>query len=153
MKVELIRPEELEVISQVAELEGRIFTDSWSEREIANTVSQKQAFCATAKEEDTVLGYFLCYYVLDECEIARIAVAETARRQGVGNALFEFMTEVCREKNLERILLDVRAGNEGAIAFYQKNGFTKDGIRKGYYGGENPEDAVLMSLGLENVPV
>ena len=64
----------------------------------------------------------------------------------MGNALFQFLIEACQEKGITRILLDVRAGNEGAIAFYLKNGFAKDGIRKGYYGGANPEDAVLMSM-------
>lgn len=145
MKVELIYPADQNVIAQVAELEKVIFSDAWSETEIGNTVKQKQAFCAAAKAEDKVLGYFLCYYVLDECEIARIAVAQEARRQGVGAALFAYMLKICEEKKIERILLDVRAGNHGAIAFYEKNGFEKDGIRKGYYGGKEPEDAVLMS--------
>lgn len=145
MKVELICPEDENVIAQVAELEKAIFSDAWSENEITNTVKQKQAFCAAAKIEEKVLGYFLCYYVLDECEIARIAVTQEARRQGVGAALFEHMLEMCKSKKIERILLDVRAGNHSAIAFYEKNGFEKDGIRKGYYGGKEPEDAVLMS--------
>ena len=32
-----------------------------------------------------------------------------------------------------------------AIAFYEKNKFGIDGERKFYYGGKNPEDAILMS--------
>lgn len=149
MKVELIRPEELDVISQVHRLEADIFPDPWSEREVESTVRQKQTFCAAAKESDSVLGYFLCYYVLDECEIARIAVDKGARRGGIGNALLAYILDICREKQIERILLDVRAENQGAIAFYEKNGFARDGVRKGYYGGKNPEDAVLMSRNVE----
>ena len=30
-------------------------------------------------------------------------------------------------------------------AFYEKNKFGIDGERKFYYGGKNPEDAILMS--------
>lgn len=146
MKVEFIKPEELEIITQVADLEANIFSDPWSAREVESTVNQKTALCAVAKKEEQVLGYFLCYYVLDECEIARIAVDKNVRRSGVGNELFQFLIEACQEKGITRILLDVRAGNEGAIAFYLKNGFATDGIRKGYYGGANPEDAVLMSM-------
>ena len=96
-------------------------------------------------EGDTLLGYFLCYYVLDECEIARIAVAESERRRGIGQMLFDYMQQICREKELTRMLLDVRKSNRTAIAFYEKNGFGTDGERKLYYGGKNPEDAVLMS--------
>ncbi len=71
-------------------------------------------------EGDTLLGYFLCYYVLDECEIARIAVAESERRRGIGQMLFEFMEQICHEKQLKRMLLDVRKSNQTAIAFYEK---------------------------------
>lgn len=145
MQLAVIGEQDEDLISQVAALEAAIFSDAWSEKEVASTVKQKQSICAVAKENDHVLGYFLCYYVLDECEIARIAVASEARRKGVGNALFSHLLHICKEKELERILLDVRAGNEAAIAFYQKNGFETDGIRKGYYAGVEPEDALLMS--------
>ena len=145
MQLELISSEDGRIIAQVAMLEQNIFSDSWSEKEIASTVAQKQSICAAAKDGERVLGYFLCYYVLDECEIARIAVSSEARRKGIGDALFAYLLELCHGKKIERILLDVRASNEAAIAFYKKNGFETDGIRKGYYAGEIPEDAVLMS--------
>ena len=145
MQLEYISVNDGKVIAQVAALEQNIFSDAWSEKEVASTVAQKQSVCAAAKEGERVLGYFLCYYVLDECEIARIAVSSEARRKGIGDALFACLLAFCREKKIERILLDVRAGNEAAIAFYKKNGFETDGIRKGYYAGAVPEDAVLMS--------
>lgn len=145
LTIEEIRTEDQELIEQTAFLERQIFTDAWSCHEIRSTVKQKHTFCAAAKEEDTVLGYYLCYYVLDECEIARIAVAPPARRRGVGQQLFDHMETVCRRKQLDRILLDVRKSNISAISFYIKNGFTVDGERKFYYGGSNPEDALLMS--------
>lgn len=145
MQLEWIRPRDGQVISQVAALEAAIFSDAWSENNILETVKHGQSICVAAVEADRILGYFLCYYVLDECEIARIAVAEDVRRKGVGDALFSYLLDVCQEKSLERILLEVRAGNQPAIAFYKKNGFETDGIRKGYYAGWEPEDAVLMS--------
>lgn len=143
--IQEIRPEDQELMEQTAFLEQQIFTDAWSYHEIRSTVKQRHSFCAAAKEGDTVLGYYLCYYVLDECEIARIAVVEPARRRGVGQQLFDHMEAVCREKQLTKILLDVRKSNEPAAAFYKKNGFVIDGERRFYYGGSNPEDAVLMS--------
>lgn len=140
-----ICPENLEIIEQAAALEAEVFSDAWSCREVESTVKQKHSFCAAAVEGDTLLGYFLCYYVLDEGEIARIAVKESARRCGIGQMLMEYMAEVFRGKEITKILLDVRKSNRTAIVFYEKNGFKVDGERRGYYGGENPEDAVLMS--------
>ena len=59
--------------------------------------------------------------------------------------LFGFMEQICHEKQLKRMLLDVRKSNQTAIAFYEKNKFGIDGERRLYYGGKNPEDAILMS--------
>lgn len=132
-------------IKRVAELEREIFPDAWSEKEIESTIRQKHAFCAVAKDEDEIMGYFLCYFVLDEWEIARIAVSQDARRKGIGQKLFDYMLNVCEKKGMERILLDVRKSNLPAIHFYEKNGFVTDGIRKNFYGGSRPEDAILMS--------
>ena len=147
----MIRVEKLELsdhssIKKVAELEREIFPDAWSEKEVESTVSQKHAFCAIAKEKEKIVGYFLCYFVLDEWEIARIAVSPDDRRKGIGQKLFDFMMDVCKEKGMARLLLDVREFNLPAINFYKKNGFVIDGIRKNFYGGPQPENAILMSF-------
>ena len=42
------------------------------------------------------------------------------------------------------IHLEVRKGNETAIRLYERLGFERDGIRKGYYT-DPVEDAVLMT--------
>ena len=143
--VEKIETSDRAAIRRVAELEREIFPDAWSEKEIEKTVCQKHVFCAVAKVDGEIAGYFLCYFVLDEWEIARIAVAPDARRKGVGQALFEYMLKVCWEKVMVSLLLDVRESNVPAINFYQKNGFVFDGIRKNFYGGPQPENAILMS--------
>ena len=43
--------------------------------------------------------------------------------------------------------LDVREGNQPALALYRKVGFTLDGRRRAYYA--NGEDALMMSLLLD----
>lgn len=146
-----IKPEERDIIEQAALLEMDIFPDPWSGHEIRSTVKQRHTFCTAAMEGASLLGYYFCYYVLDECEIARIAVSGEHRRRGIGQLLFDHMLEVCREKQLTRMLLDVRKSNRPAIAFYEKNGFQTDGERKLYYGGRFPEDAILMSRSLPSV--
>lgn len=146
-----ITPEDRELIDQAALLEMAAFSDPWSSHEIRSTVKQRHTFCTAAMEGDTLLGYYFCYYVLDECEIARIAVAKEQRRRGIGQLLFEHMLTVCRKKQITKMLLDVRKSNRPAISFYQKNGFVSDGERKLYYGGKFPEDALLMSRAIPSV--
>lgn len=131
-------------IMNIAKLEKEAFSDAWSEQSIGETLKQKQAFITVAEQDGSVVGYCIIYHVLDEGEIARIAIDKNYRRQGIGQGLLDYTCECCMEKHIERICLDVRCGNEGAKRFYKQYGFTQDGIRKGFY--ENPkEDAVLMS--------
>ncbi len=134
-------------IAYIAELEVKTFSDAWTEQSVRDTYEQTQAFITVAEDDERLLGYCIIYYVMDEAEIARIAVSESARRQGIGKGLLDYTCKCCREKQIERILLDVRESNEGAIAFYKKHGFQTDGIRRNFY--ECPrENAMLMSMSL-----
>lgn len=131
-------------VAQVAGLEKKVFSDAWTTTGIYETFCQKQAFITVAECDGKIIGYCIIYYVMDEGEIARIAVDEKARRQGVGRGLLDFVCECCRIKNINRLLLDVRESNESARTFYEHYGFVMDGIRKNFY--EQPkENAVLMS--------
>jgi len=134
-------------INDIAELEARTFSDAWTARSVQETFEQAQAFITVAEVRGRFAGYCIIYYVMDEAEIARVAISEDVRRQGVGKGLLDYACECCRKKKIGRLLLDVRESNEGAITFYEKYGFQTDGIRKNFY--ELPkENAVLMSRSL-----
>jgi ribosomal-protein-alanine N-acetyltransferase len=131
----------------VAKLEAEIFSDAWSEKSILDTLNQPQAFIVVAERENRIVGYCIVYFVLDEAEIARVAVDASQRQQGVGQELLKATCQICIEKGIERLLLAVRESNENARRFYQAFGFEVDGIRKNFY--ENPkEHAVLMSMSI-----
>ena len=85
IKVSLISEND---IAAVAALEKEIFSDAWSEKSIRETYEQSHALIIGAWEEETLTGYVIFYYVLDEGEIARIAVAPQCRRKGVAARLF-----------------------------------------------------------------
>lgn len=140
----IVRELKVEDSAAVAEMEQQIFSDSWSEKSVLETVQQKQSVCFAAEKAGHLLGYLLAYHAVDEAEIARIAVQKEARRQGAAGKLMQALEHYCEEHKMEKLLLDVRESNEAARSFYTKNGFVEDGIRQGFY--VNPsEDAVLMS--------
>lgn len=144
LRTGIIREED---IVNAARLESDIFSDAWSEQAVRETFSQNQAVILGAWTEEELVGYLIFYYVLDEGEIARVAVDASCRRQGAAGKLMEELRSFCREKQIVRIMLDVRESNVPARAFYEKCGFTEDGVRKNYY--EAPvENAVLMSMEL-----
>ena len=74
-------------------------------------------------------------------------IAADARREGVGRALLDAVSSWAASERAERIQLEVRAGNLGAIRFYERAGLINEGVRRGYYR-DPEEDAVLMGKGL-----
>ena len=134
-------------VEEIASMESAIFSDAWTARSIEETYNQSQAFIVTAELNDKLAGYCIVYFALDEGEIARIAVDNGLRRQGVGRKLLEQVEIICKEKGITRLMLDVRESNESARDFYKSLDFEEDGVRKNFY--EMPkEDAVLMSKAL-----
>ena len=133
---------------QIEQLEQKIFNDAWTKAGIDETFRQSHAFIVVAEENKKIQGYCIVYYVMDEAEIARIAVSLENRKKGLGSSLLKKTEEICKKKKVERILLDVRMSNETAICFYRNHGFQEDGVRKRFY--EKPEeDALLMSKNLD----
>ena len=132
-------------IDVVSELECSAFSDSWSKRSIQDTLESGSSIVLVAEKDEEIIGYCISYSVLDEAEIARIAVASSQRKQGAGQEILKETCRICKEKGIERLLLDVRESNVNARRFYKAFGFDEDGIRKNFY--DNPkEHAVLMSM-------
>ncbi len=139
----LIRLMEPGDISSVAELERQIFSQPWSEKALAESLEQDYYIFLIAEASGEVAGYMGLYRVLDEGDVTNVAVAQQYRRQGIGQALLTEMLRLLQEKGTVLVNLEVRAGNEGAIALYEKMGFQIIGCRKNFY--EKPvEDGILM---------
>ena len=51
-----------------------------------------------------------------------------------GTHLFSEILRICREKQITKILLDVRQSNQAAIAFDRRQGFVEDGDCMMLYG-------------------
>jgi len=99
---------------------------------------------AARDESGALLGYALFWHVVDEVQLLNVAVAIPARRQGIGRALVADLVAYARAHQAARILLEVRAGNVGAIALYEQLGFTRFNVRERYYADD--EDAIEMML-------
>lgn len=139
-----IRQMKVEDAAAIAEMEHQTFSDAWSEKAILDTLRNPKTICLVAEKIGKIVGYCIVYTADDEADIARIAVLKESRRFGVASELIHALDVICWESQIQIIMLDVRVSNDDARAFYEKHGFTQDGIRENYY--KNPiEDAILMS--------
>ena len=138
MTIEKARPEHIKAL---AALEKECFSDPWPEDMIGRMADK----FAVALEGDALMGYIVLSTVLDEGNIDNVAVSPAYRRRGVADVLVADAVARSRDMGLAFLMLEVRAGNEPAIALYRKHGFREVGRRKNYY--EKPrEDAILMTL-------
>ncbi|RID82963.1 ribosomal-protein-alanine N-acetyltransferase [Peribacillus asahii] len=133
-----------EDIDQVLEVERQSFTLPWSREAFCNELDHNQyAVYLVIEDNGKVVGYCGSWIVLDESHITNIAILPEYRGQKLGEALLLKMIEISISKGVVRMTLEVRVSNEVAISLYEKLGFQKGGIRKGYYT-DNYEDAYVM---------
>jgi len=99
---------------------------------------------------ETLIGYFVAMKGVDEVHLLNITVAPAFQGQGWAPLMLEALSGWSRGQNAQWLWLEVRASNLRALAIYERQGFRRVGLRKGYYPAEGNarEDAVVMSLRL-----
>ena len=84
-----------------------------------------------AESERGVIGFAVGKVIIvsseTSSELENVAVAASARREGVGRALCEAVIGWCRTQGAATIELEVRAASAGAIALYSGLGFVIEG--------------------------
>lgn len=132
-----------EDLDQVSKIEAECFSVPWSKKSLEEVLDNPMAHYITAKEEGNIVGYCGAYVILDEGNINQVAVAPAYRRQGVGRKMMNALLERLWQAGAGAVTLEVRAGNQPAVALYRALGFQIEGIRKNFY--EKPaEDALIM---------
>lgn len=89
------------------------------------------------KENNEIIGYLYYSDIYERAEINQFEINKIHRNCGKGNSLLKKMIETV-EKDIS---LEVKVDNYPAISLYEKNGFERKAIRKGYYNGI---DGILM---------
>ena len=88
-------------------------------------------------EDNKVIGYIYYSAIYERVEINQFEVLKTKRNTGIGTKLLEkLLQDVPKD-----ITLEVRVNNDPALHLYEKLGFEKVALRKGYYQGI---DGILM---------
>ncbi len=135
-------------LDAVSQLEVVAFADPWMRQAFEVALKERHARFRVARARDgAVAGYLIAWFVLDEGEIANLAVVPTARRRGVARALLEAIIAEARESRIGRLFLEVRESNAAARALYASMGFMPIARRPRYYR-KPVEDAIVLRLEL-----
>ena len=131
-------------IDKVLDIETKSFTTPWSrDAFVMEITNNRLAKYIVAEKNGEIVGYGGMWLIIDEGHITNIAVYPEYRGQGIGHYLVKKLINICEERDMTSITLEVRASNSVAQSLYKKYGFEEAGIRRGYYT-DTKEDAIIM---------
>lgn len=145
-----IRRATVDDVPAVAGLERtNLERDAWSERLVQQGVegTVPTIHYWVAEVDGVVVGHAVASILADIAELQRISVAEDHRRAGLATGLLDAVVREATEQGADRVLLEVREGNDAALAFYARHGFTEIDRRRGYYADGTTAIILLRSLG------
>lgn len=141
----IIEPLTKNFVKDVAEIEEECFSVPFKESDILSYLEESYWRFFVARDKDKILGYVSFTIIIDEISICNVAVSPAYRRQGIGNALIEYLLSYAKKMGVKKLFLEVRESNISAISLYEKFGFLPVGVSKNHYS--NPkENALLMNL-------
>jgi ribosomal-protein-alanine N-acetyltransferase len=105
------------------------------------------ALVAEDEETGAVQGFAVASLLPPQGELETIAVAAEVQRRGLARRILMAMADELRKARVTEVLVEVRASNSPALAFYRAQGFAVTGRRPRYYA-DPIEDAVLLDLRL-----
>ncbi len=137
-------------LDRIMEIENKTFTPPWSREAFLLELNKNLlAKYIVGMVDGDIAGYGGIWLIIDEGHITNIAVEEKYRGLGVGKKIVEGLINLCVDRGLRAMTLEVRKSNEIAKSLYKKYGFVESGIRPKYYA-DNNEDAIIMWKTIED---
>jgi [ribosomal protein S18]-alanine N-acetyltransferase len=132
-------------LARVAALESELFgPDAWDDVALRGELDGPgRRFVVAVADE--VIGYAVSRSIGDVVDLQRIGVSREQQRAGTATALLHDL--LAHPGDADRMMLEVSAANEAAIAFYLRAGFTPIAERPRYY--RDGSDALVMNLPLD----
>jgi len=140
-----IRPATGDDFAGVRALEVELFgADAWSDQTVLATLARGRVLVV---EDEVLLGYVVLAGTEEVADLERIGVRRDHQRAGLASALLD---AALRDVGPDRVLLEVRADNGPALAFYARAGFAEIDRRRRYY--RDGIDAIVLELDLRHRP-
>lgn len=108
---------------------------SWVPGRVEASLRQPETNVLVARAGERIAGFGIMRYGAEAAHLDLFAVDRAWQGLGLGRRLLEWLEKPARVARIARIVLEVRMGNDGAQAFYERMGYRKLAIVPGYYQG------------------
>ncbi len=149
----VLRPMTMADLPPVLAMEQELFgEEAWSPQMLASELSELPGRYYLVAEEAAgggIAGYAGLFVPgAQQADVLTLGVAKDRWQQGIGSRLLEALLTEAARRGCTEVFLEVRVDNERAQRLYLRRGFTRVGLRRGYYQPSGT-DAVVMRLDLE----
>jgi len=143
----LIRDVRTEDIQRLYDIDQICFPSylAYSRAEFLSCLRHPLSVGKIAEVQGGVLGFGIARLeVAAHAHVITLDVVPEARRRKVGTRLIEALHQEFRKRGVTQVTLEVDTGNDAAQRFYQKMGYKRRELLRGYYKARN--DAYRMVL-------
>lgn len=142
LQIEIGNPFDVEDIIEVQKdcYDGK---SPWGRLIVHSELKNPYSFFLLATDMGVTVAFIGISIKKERMHITNIATRPAYQKQGLASFFIQTVADIGRQMGQEKITLEVRVSNEGAIRLYRKIGFEDVCIKKGYYQ-DNNEDALEM---------
>ena len=144
VRIRELREEDL---PRILEIERASFSTPWHESTFRGLLRREDTDLLGAEWNHGLVGYAICWTVMDQAELGNLAIAGNLQGRGTGRILLEAAMHRLQERRVRECFLEVRESNHIARKLYETSGFAIVGHRRGYYSRPT-EDALVMRRNL-----
>jgi [ribosomal protein S18]-alanine N-acetyltransferase len=128
----------------VLRIEQAVFPQPWSHRLFVEELSQRKSRSYRAAWVGrSIVGFAGQMFIDDESHVNNIAVDPAWQGRGLGAALLVDLVHTALARGARHLTLEVRVGNDAALALYARFGLAPVGVRRNYYPVTG-DDALVM---------
>lgn len=138
-----------EDLDSILEIENSSFSMPWSRKAFEGELLNEFALYRCLELDNKIVAYVGLWQVFNEGHITNVAVLPSNRGLGLSKILLTNLFEICADRGITRLTLEVRESNSVAIKLYESLGFYASGIRPNYYS-KPVEAAIIMWKELED---
>jgi len=135
-----------EDVDAVVAIETEAFSSPWQRDTFLELIGRPNLELLVMEHaSEGIVGYAVLWCIMDQGELANLAIVPAMRSRGLGTRLLESVVDVARRRGVESLFLEVRDSNAVALELYRRFGFSQVGLRPGYYDRPKEDARILMA--------
>ena len=140
-----------DTLDEVVAIERNSSKSPWPTEHFRSSLENSNNLSYVLMLGDKLIGYVIATLAIDSADILNITIDSGYQRQGYATKILSHLVNEFSEKGAKEVFLEARASNNGAISFYNSQGFKQISVRKNYYmknsnNSTQREDGIIMRL-------